>query len=219
MDIYTRSTAFIDSDAATVSAFARRAAGESPDTRTRAVRLYYAVRDEIRYDPYSIDLSTEGLRASTTLKNGSGWCVAKAILLAACCRCMGIAARLGFADVKNHLSTQRLRQQMQTDIFYWHGYTAIYAEEKWIKTTPAFNRELCEKFSLKPLEFDGKTDSLFHPFDREGNRHMEYILYRGEFADVPLQQIAKTFREKYPAEKNGWIGGDFDKEADKETGR
>ncbi len=212
MDTYTRPTPFMDFDAPAVRAFAKRSAGETSDPVTRAVKLYYAVRDEILYDPYSIDLSVPGLRASTTLKNGRGWCVTKAVLLASCCRCMGIAARLGFADVKNHLSTERLRQQMQTDIFYWHGYTAIYAGDTWIKATPAFNRELCEKFSLKPLEFDGTTDSLFHPFDRQGNRHMEYIRYRGEFADVPLRQIAETFREKYPAEKNGWIGANSDQE-------
>ncbi|MBS3809904.1 MAG: transglutaminase family protein [Desulfobacterales bacterium] len=195
---YLQPTAFIDFDQPEVASYAEKNAGRTQNPVKKAVNLYYAVRDDIFYDPYAINLTVEGLRASTTLEKGRGWCVAKAVLLAACCRHMGIAARLGFADVKNHLSTQQLREQMQTDIFYWHGYTAIYLNEKWVKATPAFNLALCEKFSLKPLEFDGKSDSIFHPFDVEGRRHMEYIRYRGEYADVPLEEIIDTFKRRYP---------------------
>ena len=111
---------------------AARVAGPA-DPVDRAVALYYAVRDEIRYDPYSLDLSPEGLAASTTLETRRGWCVAKAILLAACCRSVGIPARLGFADVRNHLSTERMRQSMKTDVFYWHGYTSIFLDGRWVK--------------------------------------------------------------------------------------
>jgi len=163
----------------------------------KAVKLYYAVRDEIRYDPYTIDLSIEGLRASTTLQLGRAWCVPKAVLLAACCRCLGIPAKLGYADVRNHLSTARMRALMDTDIFVWHGYTAIYLDGKWVKATPAFNIALCHRFHLKPLEFDGKSDSIFHPFDLIGNKHMEYLRERGEFADVPVEQIAVDFSQTF----------------------
>ncbi len=216
MNPYLTPTQFINFDDPEVSAFAEKNAGKSADPVIQAVSLYYAVRDGIRYDPYSIDLTVEGLRASTTLKNGCGWCVAKAILLAACCRFKGIQARLGFADVKNHLSTERLRQQMKTDIFYWHGYTSICLNGEWLKATPAFNIELCEKFSLKPLEFDGKSDSIYHSFDLKGNRHMEYIAYRAEFADVPLDEITETFRREYLPANDEWRSADFDKDVDEE---
>lgn len=216
MNPYLTPTQFINFDDPEVSAFAEKNAGESLDPIMQTVNLYYAVRDGIRYDPYAIDLTVEGLRASTTLKNGRGWCVAKAILLAACCRFKGIQARLGFADVKNHLSTERLRQQMKTDIFYWHGYTSICLNGEWLKATPAFNIELCEKFSLKPLEFDGKSDSIYHSFDLKGNRHMEYIAYRGEFADVPLDEIIETFRREYLPANDEWRSADFDKDVDEE---
>jgi len=214
---YTRPTPFMDFDTPAVARFSAKAAGQSRDPVDQAVNLYYAVRDGIRYDPYAIELTVAGLKASTTLANGRGWCVAKAILLAAVCRKMNIPARLGFADVKNHLSTERLRRQMQTDIFYWHGYTAIFLEGQWIKATPAFNIELCEKFALKPLEFDGRADSIYHPFDLKGNRHMEYIHHRGEFADVPLDQIIETFRREYQATAEAWVQGDFDRDVDRET--
>jgi len=214
---YLQPSLAIDCDSGAVVAFTVKNAGYSVNPVEQAVSLYYAVRDGIRYDPYTIDLSVEGLRASATLKSGRGWCVAKAILLAACCRAAGIPARLGFADVRNHLTTQRMRDQMKTDIFFWHGYTSIFLEGAWVKATPAFNIGLCERFRLKPLDFDGRSDSLYHPFDLEGKRHMEYLLYRGEFADVPLNQIAETFRREYGMDSS-WNQADFDRDVEKETG-
>ena len=216
MSPYLKPTPFIDFDTPEVWEFADKKAGNSRDPVTQAVNLYYAVRDGIRYDPYTIDLTVDGLKASTTLQNGRGWCVAKAILLAACCRAKQIPARLGFADVKNHLSTERLRQQMQTDIFYWHGYTSIYLNGEWFKATPAFNIELCDKFSLKPLEFDGKSDSIYHPFDLIGNRHMEYVNNRGEYGDVPLDDIIETFKREYLPADDKWNNADFDQDVARE---
>jgi hypothetical protein len=89
-----------------------------------------------------------------------------------------------------------MREEMKTDIFKWHGYTAIYLNGAWIKATPAFNIELCEKFKLKPLEFDGLKDSIFHPFDLAGNKHMEYLKFRGEYPDVPIDAIEESFQEQ-----------------------
>jgi transglutaminase-like putative cysteine protease len=217
---YLKPTPAIDYDNPLVADFAGKHSVSSPDRREQAVSLYFAVRDSIRYDPYLLDLSIPGLRASTTLKIGRGWCVAKAILLAACCRYHGIPARLGYADVRNHLSTARMREQMKTDIFYWHGYTSIFLDGKWLKATPAFNIELCEKFRLKPLDFDGYGDSIYHPFDLDGNRHMDYLGYRGEFADVPVDLIIDTFRREYQADEStieSLKGADFDREADREN--
>ena len=213
---YTKPTPIIDYKNSRVTAFAKENAGNSTDQREQVINLYYAVRDSIYYDPYAINLSVEGLRASTTLKNGRAWCVPKAALLAACCRLFGIPARLGFADVRNHLSTNRMREQMKTDVFLWHGYTSIYLNGKWLKATPAFNTELCEKFKLKPLDFDGHSDSIYHAFDLEGNRHMEYINFRGEYPDVPLDEIEETFQtyySSYSSEKNA----DFDQDVELET--
>lgn len=214
---YLQPSATIDFDDKAVAAYAKGHAGDSADERAQAVSLYYAIRDGIRYDPYSIDLSIEGLRASATLKSGRGWCVAKAILLAACCRTIGIPARLGFADVRNHLTTQRMRDLMKTDVFFWHGYSSIFLEGVWVKATPAFNIGLCKRFRLKPLDFDGLGDSIYHPFDLEGKRHMEYLAYRGEFADVPIDEIAETFRREYLRDASR-IQADFESDVEQETG-
>jgi len=215
---WLRFTPAIDGDHPRVSAFAHSHAGSALSVRERAVRLYYAVRDGIRYDPYTVDLTVNGMRASRTLSDGRAWCVPKAVLLAACCRVMGIQAGLGFADVKNHLTTERLKKVMNTDVFFWHGYTSILIDGKWVKATPAFNIELCERFQLKPLEFDGTGDSLFQPFDRLGNAHMEYIRYRGEFSDAPIDRIKATF-DRYYAPMIALAENDFDKDAIAENSR
>lgn len=213
---FLRPTPTIESRHPDVVAFAERHLAGATRAVDRAVRLYYAVRDTIRYDPYTIDLTVEGLRATTTLRAGRGWCVAKAIVLAACCRATGIPCRLGFADVRNHLTTARLREHMKTDVFYWHGYASMFLEGRWVKATPAFNLELCEKFRLLPLEFDGREDSLYHALDADGNRHMEYVRHHGEFVDVPIDAIKSTFQQHYPEIELGLTGSPFENEVDQE---
>jgi len=213
-------TTLIDSDHPAVVAFAARHGGGSDD-RERAVSLYHAVRDGLRYDPYRIDLSTAGMKASTALALGYGWCVTKATLLAAACRAAGIPARVGYADVRNHLATERMRRLMQTDLFHWHGYTEILIAGHWRKATPAFDLGLCERFGLLPLEFDGQRDSLYHPFDRQGQRHMEYVTQRGAFDDVPLAEMTADLARLYPAwaaSMAGRQGGDFLADVAREAG-
>ena len=214
---YCEASATVDSDNPAVMDFARRNMGSSPDPKGQAIRLYYAVRDGIRYDPYTLDLTINGLKASTTLGALRGWCVSKAILLAACCRVVKIPARIGFADVRNHLTTARMRAVMKTDVFFWHGYTSIFLDGRWVKATPAFNIELCEKFGFHPLGFNGITDSIYHPFDLEGNMHMEYLRYRGEFVDVPLNDMMETFRREYQPDESWNQDADFDREVEQEN--
>jgi transglutaminase-like putative cysteine protease len=202
------STDLVDSDHPAVVAFARQHASGDTD-RVRAVALHDAVRDGFRYDPYQVDLSAGGMRASSVIERGIGWCVPKAALLTAACRAAGIPARLGYADVRNHLSTERMRRTMQTDLFIWHGYADVWIDGAWRKATPAFNRELCERFGLLPLAFNGRDDSIYHPYDRAGNRHMEYVQYRGTFDEMPLARIVADFERVYPR----WIrpGNDMHK--------
>jgi transglutaminase-like putative cysteine protease len=198
MQEYLEATYFIDKDHPEIAAFAQQHAGNCGTMTRKAVALYYAVRDCIRYNPYTMEPDKAFMKASSTLKRGQGYCVAKAVLLSACARNMQIPARLGFADVKNHLNTAKLKDLMGTDIFIYHGYTELFLNEKWVKATPAFNLELCTSFNVKPLEFDGTCDSIFHPFDNEGRLHMEYIKDHGSFADLPWDTIMKASMKLYP---------------------
>jgi transglutaminase-like putative cysteine protease len=197
MNEYLKPGRFIDSDHPAVIAYAREKAAGASD-RERTVALYYAIRDGIRYNPFQNFMLDETYRGSACLETGTGWCVPKAALLAACARVIGIPARVGFADVKNHLTSPELTAKMGTDLFVFHGYTDLFLDGKWVKATPAFNLGLCTRFRVKPLEFDGSADSIFHPFDEDNRRHMEYVHDRGVFADVPAQEIKRVFAETYP---------------------
>ncbi len=212
-DRWLRSTPCLDADHTRVRALAVQATAGARDPVECAVRLYYAVRDELRYDPYSVECSVAGLRASAVIARGAGYCVAKAGVLAAAARAIGIPARLGFADVRNHLATPRLLALMGTDVFYYHGYTELCLGERWVKATPAFNIELCRRFGVEPLEFDGRTDSLFHPFDVAGHRHMEYLQDRGSRDDMPVEELREAMARYYPKMVTNPAGGDFHAEA------
>jgi len=216
--LYLQPTPFIDCDSPGVIEFTRSIIGPVETDIDRGVKLYYAVRDLVRYSPYVIGFDPGRYKASWVLREKVGFCIQKAILLAAAARAAGIPGRLGFADVRNHLASQRLKQLMKTDKFVFHGYTELFLAGKWVKATPAFNLDLCKKFGVKPLEFNGRDDSIFHPFDQAGNKHMEYIYDRGQFADFPLEKMIEAFKQGYPhlykEDGPGWpTGGDFEQEA------
>jgi transglutaminase-like putative cysteine protease len=207
---YLSSARYIDSAHAAVQDFSRKNSSGASE-RERAVSLYYAVRDKIRYNPFLDFTQRSVFQASAVLEAGQGFCVGKASLLAACARAAGIEARVGFADVKNHLTTPRLAETMGSDLFVYHGYTDLRIDGKWVKATPAFNLALCTRFRVKPLEFDGRADSIFHAFDQDERRHMEYLRDRGVYSDVPVDEIQQAFREAYP--KFYGLGADAAKEA------
>lgn len=203
---YLEPTAIIDSDHPEVSGLAMKVAGNSMDARDQAVKLYYTVRDSIWYDPYCPFYLPEHYQASNVLRAGRGYCVCKAALLCALARAVSIPARVGFADVRNHLATRQLLDFMGTNLFVYHGYAELFLEGKWIKATPAFNRELCEKHKVAPLEFDGRDDALFQPYNLENKQFMEYVAYHGTHADIPVEEIVAAWQATYGEDRvNNWI--------------
>lgn len=199
--LYLRPTHFIDSDSREVQTFTSAALAGLDSSASKmeiAICLFDAVRDGLRYDPYTFALDSPSYRASVIAEMDAAFCVPKAILLTACLRAAGIPAAVGFADVKNHLNTPKLAELMDTDMFIYHGYVQLWLDGQTYKVTPAFNMDLCQRFGVKPLEFDGKNDALFHNFDEQGRRHMEYVNDRGIFADPPIQNFLDDFRGTYP---------------------
>ena len=191
-------TAFIDAGHPRVRAFAERAVGAAATDRERVARLFEAVRDEVRYDPYRFSRAPRDYVASNVISRGVAYCIPKAVVLTAGARALAIPARLGFSDVKNHLQSPKLAERMGTDIFVFHGYSELYVNGAWRKATPAFNAELCERFGVAPLTFDGSADALLHPSAGDGSAYMEYIRDRGVYADLPLELILEVFEAAYP---------------------
>ena len=195
---YLEPTEYIESNNPEIIRFSKAIVTSATDERQAAINIYYAIRDDIIYDPYFIGDNPNFFRASACLSNKRGFCIPKAALMTACLRQAGIPARVGYADVRNHLTTPKLASLTEIDIYMWHGYSEVYLENRWVKVTPIFNLSLCERFKVKALDFNGHDDSLFQEHDQLGRRHMEYVNERGYFVDVPYELIIDDFRKYYP---------------------
>ncbi len=204
---YVLPTPIIDSDHSDIRDHAlSRVKGLGQDPIAKAVKLYYAVRDGIWYNPYAPFYLPEHYRASCVLQSGRGYCVSKASLLCALARAGGIPARVGFATVRSHLATKQLLEHLGCDLFVYHGYTEMYLEGRWVIATPAFNRELCQRHKVAPLEFNGREDSIFQPYNIEKKKFMEYVAYHGSYADIPVDLIVAAWQNTYGKERvQGWI--------------
>ena len=203
---YLNPTRIIDSDSVTVRDYALKILGDSRDPVESIIKLYLAVRDGIRYDPYAPFYLPLHYRASYVLSRGRSFCIPKASLLCALGRASGIPSRLGFATVRNHLATKQLLDFLGSDLFVYHGFVEFYLEGKWVKATPAFNRELCERHQVAPLEFNGREDSIFHSYNSKNQKYMEYVEYYGAYGDVPVSEILDSWNRAYGADRvRGWI--------------
>ncbi|MEU8080286.1 transglutaminase-like domain-containing protein [Catellatospora citrea] len=196
-----QTTEFLDYDSDVVRDFVARAlpgGGTDLTPIEKAVALYYAVRDGIHYEVYGADLSRRGLQASATITRGTGFCVHKSIVYAAAVRSVGVPSRIYYGDVRNHLASPRLEELMGGNIFTFHSLTTVYLDGRWVRATPVFNKLLCHLYKIKPLEFDGRTDSMYHPYDEDGRRHMEFLHEHGEFDDVPYDMVVGGIRAAHP---------------------
>jgi len=196
MQQYLQETEYFDFNHPLIQSLAKSISGDS--LKEKAIEVYYRVRDDIRYNPYVVKEGFKSLVASHALELNQSYCIPKSGLMIASCRFFGIPARLGLADVRNHLSSPKLLEMLGTDYFAMHGYAEVYLNDRWLKVTPVFNSELCERFGVEPLDCDGESDAVFQAYTSEGHRHMEYLKDHGQFADMPVKLIFDSFKEHYP---------------------
>lgn len=187
----------MDSTHPDIVAYAQTFAENAADPTAAVVQAYYTIRDRFRYDPYAVNLDEDYMKASAFLHRSAGYCIEKANLLGAVARALGVPARLGFGDVRNHLGTEKLEQRLGTDLMVFHGYTDLWLDGKWVKATPAFNKALCDKLGVSALEFDGTKDSVFQPTTAGGERFMTYVTDRGTYAEWPVKDFEQALREHY----------------------
>lgn len=190
---------FVDADHPDVVRYALDQSGDGSAV-DRAIRLYYAIRDGFRYNPWRVKLEPAAFKASTLLlrdRAEGGHCIDKANLLAASARVIGIPSRLHFANVRNHIGIEDLERILGTDLLVFHGYAELHLSGHWVAATPAFNKELCDHLGVDPLEFDGKTSSIFQQFDRAGGKFMEYVHDHGAYADIPFDLMIAEWKKHY----------------------
>jgi transglutaminase-like putative cysteine protease len=201
-DVFLAPAEFVDSDHPAIQRFVEKTVARDAPAVEKAQRFYLAAR-EIRYDPDLDYANPEIYRASSVLQAGAGYCVGKAALFAALCRAAGIPARVAFADVTNHLSSERLREKMGTNYFAWHGFTEVLLGDRWVKASPTFNSTLCDRFGVAPLDFDGAADALLQAYDGAGRTFMKYEVLHGAFHDVPAKFLMAEMPRLYPSLKRG----------------
>ena len=200
LEEYLKPTFTIESASDLIRAKACDLTDGQKDTKEKAISLFYFVRDQISYNMYVPNCLLEDFRASIIFQRGDGYCVQKAVLLTALARATGIPARLGFADVLNHMLPKRIVDMRGTNILLYHGFTELYLGERWIRATPAFDINMCTKYRIIPVEFNGKDDAKFHPNTKDGKPHIEYVKEHGHFPEVPIAEILNARMQLYGQE-------------------
>ena len=205
MDIYLKATAAIDSDHESVIKTAGNLTRACSTDAEKAVKLFYFVRDSVRYNLFMISVFKEDFVASRILKWGKGYCVQKAVLLTALGRASGIPSRLVFAKIKNHLVPDHIIRQLKTNIFPRHGYNQFFLNGKWISAAATFDKDLCDKNRLPTVEFDGKTDAILPESDIKGRPYIEYIEKFPPREDLPFDWIYAKISRIVGTDKRPWL--------------
>ena len=171
-------------------------------------QLYLFVRDGWRYNPYVIGIEEKNYVASKIFHKKEAHCIDKAILYIAGLRALEIPARLRLAKVSNHIATERLEEKLGTNELAPHGLVDVFHEQRWVKCSPAFNKELCDLYNVEVLNFDGSEDSILQEYNKDQSRFMSYIEDYGHFEDVPLARIKHIFSSNYPELYNDYLEND-----------
>lgn len=205
ISLYLKPTQVLDSDHKTV----REAAGDltrnCASEAEKVVKLFNFVRDSIHFNPYTVSVYIEDFVASTILEREKGYCVQKAVLLAALGRAAGIPSGLCFARIRNHRINPDAVERLGTNIIACHGYDRFYIGGKWINAAPTFEKQLCEKNRLRLVEFDGLHDAVLPETDLDGNPHIEYVEIYGPQADLPFEWILAETTELWGPRKKAWL--------------
>ena len=206
MEEYLKCSEIIDCDAESLKARALALTEGLESAREKAVALFYFVRDQIKFNAYAAGEILEYNRASVILEKGNGFCYQKAIVLAAMARATGIPARLGFADIRNHLLSEKFREKMfGNNVLVYHGWAELFIEGNWVRVTPAYDIDMCIENGFIPVDCDGVNDARLHSHTSDGRLHIEYIREHGHYDDLPWEEILNA-RDELLAELGVDVG-------------
>lgn len=205
MDIYVRPTEVIDADHETIQSTAADLTRGCADSAEKAVRLFYFVRDSIRYNVFMISVFKEDFKASRILDWKKGYCVQKAVLLTALGRAAGIPSRLVFAKIKNHRVPPHIHEKLRVNVFPRHGYNQFYLQERWVSAAATFDKALCDRNGLPVVEFDGENDAVLPQTDLEGHPYIEYLERFPPAEDLPFDWIVERISAIVGPDKRPWF--------------
>jgi len=205
MGQYLRATSTIEAEHEKIIETATKVTRGCVSDEEKAVALFYFVRDSIRYNMYMTSVFIEDFRASRILEWGKGYCVQKAVLLAALGRAEGIPSRLVFAKIKNHKVPDHVVKMFNNNLFPRHGYNQFFLNGKWINAAATFDKALCEKNGLPTVEFDGKTDAILPEKDLKGAPYIEYVEKFPPREDLPFDWIKERISKIVGTDKRPWL--------------
>lgn len=202
---YLKSSTFINSDHTSIKELAAELTKECRTDNEKAKNIFYYVRDNCHYNMYSISPEPVTYKASNILANGKGFCVQKAILLAALGRAVELPSRLVLVAIRNHKIPAEALKHVGTNLFFPHAYNQFYLQEQWISTAATFDRKICKEQNVPVVEFDGFHDAVLSPQDLEGNRYIEYVDHFGYFSDYPYDFVFKNLPRYYGDTYKSWF--------------
>lgn len=138
---------------------------EVANPQERAVRIFYFVRDSIKYS-----VGNWNKKASETLRLGHGTCTNSANLFVALARANGIPAGYGIMKVKGDTYFGPVVPPELSDNISsvsTHIYAYAYLNNTWVKCDPSDDSVLSESIQhLNPqstkIEWDGTSDATLH---------------------------------------------------------
>ena len=197
--LYLQETPFIDLSNQTLRDRTQKLVAGISAPREQVKAVFFFVRDEIKYNPYTSFSRPEDYTASEILKKGEGFCIPKASLFTAMMRILKIPAKLYFADIKNYKAPKKLTDIMG-NLFIFHCYCGVLLDNQWLKLAPTFNREMFTKIKVPANDFDGFHDAILPATDLDGEIFVEYTKDRGENYDIPYKEIITAFNHTYDKE-------------------
>ncbi len=195
-DFFLKSNFFFDFEDDFVRETIKNIVGNSSNKKEKAKKIFYFVRDEIKYTMFAGIFTEKDYRSSAVLRRGKGFCVQKAILLVSLLRGAGIPAAIGFADIKNHALSEDTKKILGSDVFPYHGFAFVNLG-RWLKVTPTFDVDTCEKAGYPLIEFDGERDAVFPQYMENGKRFVTYLRYRGVCFKPPVDDMIKEWKKVY----------------------
>ncbi len=210
IELYLKATPTLDAGHERIIETARTLTRGCSSDEEKAVKLFYFVRDSIGYNVFMISVFIEDFRASRVLEWGKGYCVQKAVLLAALGRAAGIPSRLAFAKIRNHKLPEHIFQIMKTNTFHRQGYNQFLLNGGWVSAAATFDKNLCQKNGLPTVEFDGKSDAILPEKGLKGEPYIEYVEKFPPHDDLPFHWIAEKISEIVGPDKRPWLDKDHE---------
>jgi len=190
---FLKSTTVINSDSDIIKATAESLFNNANSDEEIVKRLFYFIRDEIRYI-FRLTDNPEDLKASFILQRKQGFCTQKAILFCAIARSINIPAGIAFFEIIDYFMN---KSAVNGRLIQYHGIASLYLHGRWILFDATLDKRLCEMNNRPVTEFSATKDCLMPPLAENRNKHIEYVKFRGMCSNIVPQPFIRLMQHTY----------------------